>query len=119
VIYPNIHYSICAIPYKPNNHAPDHEGKGAIAVKIHLLPWNLSICQPGSREIPDLDIFFLCQTDEEISLVCWTEHVPEKTLSREDGWKAFRVDGPLDFSLIGIIHKPFFLGKRNNQRNQK
>ena len=72
-------------------------------MKIHLLPWNLSICQPGSREIPDLDIFFLCQTDEEISLVCRTEHVPEKTLSREDGWKAFRVDGPLDFSLIGIL----------------
>ena len=56
-----------------------------------------------SREIPDLDIFFLCQTDEEISLACRTEHVPEKTLSREDGWKAFRVDGPLDFSLIGIL----------------
>ena len=72
-------------------------------MKIHLLPWNLSICQPGSREIPDLDIFFLCQTDEEISLVCRTEHVPEKTLSREDGWKAFRIDGPLDFSLIGIL----------------
>lgn len=43
------------------------------------------------------------KTDQELSLVCRTQAVPELTVSREDGWKAFRVEGVLDFSLIGIL----------------
>ncbi len=46
---------------------------------------------------------FLAKTDEEISLVCRTEDVPECALKREDGWRAFRIQGELDFSLIGIL----------------
>lgn len=36
-------------------------------------------------------------------MVCQTQFVPVETISREDGWKAFRVVGELDFSLIGIL----------------
>ena len=43
------------------------------------------------------------KTDEEISLICSTRHVPEETVAREDGWRAFRLQGQLDLSLIGII----------------
>ena len=43
------------------------------------------------------------KTDEEKSLVCLTEDVPDNTIEREDGWKAFRIEGILDFSLIGIL----------------
>jgi hypothetical protein len=46
---------------------------------------------------------FLSLTDQESSLVCPTERVPENTLKREDGWSLLRVVGPLDFSLIGIL----------------
>lgn len=46
---------------------------------------------------------FTGRTDQEKSLVCPTERVPDNTVSREDGWKAFRVFGELDFSLIGIL----------------
>lgn len=46
---------------------------------------------------------FTGKTDEENSLVCLTEDVPEQTQEREDGWKAFRIVGVLDFSLIGIL----------------
>jgi len=46
---------------------------------------------------------FLSVTDDEISLVCLSEDVPESTLAREDGWKGLRVKGTLDFSLIGIL----------------
>ena len=50
--------------------------------------------------------FFVARTDEEISLVCETARVPENTLAREDGWRAFRVEeGPLDFSLVGILSR--------------
>ena len=29
--------------------------------------------------------------------------VPENTLAREDGWRALRFEGSLEFSLIGIL----------------
>lgn len=46
---------------------------------------------------------FTGKTDEENSLVCLTEDVPENTTAREDGWRAFRISGTLDFSLVGIL----------------
>ena len=46
---------------------------------------------------------FVGKTDEELSVVCQTERAPVHTAAREDGWKGFRVEGALDFSLIGIL----------------
>ena len=37
------------------------------------------------------------------SLVCPIRLVPDNTVERDDGWKAFRIEGTLDFSLIGIL----------------
>ncbi|MEX2784675.1 ACT domain-containing protein [Streptococcus sp. H49] len=48
---------------------------------------------------------FIGQTDQEKSLVCLTEYVPANATEREDGWIAFRVEGELDFSLIGILSR--------------
>lgn len=48
---------------------------------------------------------FLGKTDEEISLVCLAEDVPSRVMEREDGWRAFRIKGVLDFSLIGILSR--------------
>ena len=31
--------------------------------------------------------------------------MPENTAVRDDGWRAFRVQGVLDFSLIGILSR--------------
>ena len=42
---------------------------------------------------------------EELSLVCKTEDTPKRTMARDDGWKGFRIQGVLDFSLIGILSK--------------
>ena len=38
-------------------------------------------------------------------MVCKTEDVPAETIERDDGWKGFRIQGVLDFSLIGILSK--------------
>lgn len=46
---------------------------------------------------------FVGKTEEELSLVCSTRYVPSETIEREDGWRAFRIEGVLDFSLIGIL----------------
>ncbi|MBE5960982.1 MAG: ACT domain-containing protein [Lachnospiraceae bacterium] len=48
---------------------------------------------------------FVGKTDEELSLVCLTDTVPSNTIEREDGWRAMRIQGELDFSLIGILSK--------------
>jgi hypothetical protein len=53
----------------------------------------------------DSGFWFLGKTDEELSLVCETSVVPEKAAEREDGFLAFRIEGVLDFSLIGILSK--------------
>ena len=42
-------------------------------------------------------------TDQEKSLVCPTALVPGNVIVREDGWRALRIIGVLDFSLIGIL----------------
>ncbi len=51
------------------------------------------------------EFYFIGKTDEEISLVCKTEDTPKNTLVADDGWKGFRIQGVLDFSLIGILSK--------------
>lgn len=48
---------------------------------------------------------FAAQTGEECSLVCPQEDVPAHTLAAEPGWRGLKVQGPLDFSLIGILAK--------------
>ena len=48
---------------------------------------------------------FIGKTDAECSLVCLTDDVPDNVIERKDGWKAFRIEGVLDFSLIGILSK--------------
>jgi hypothetical protein len=74
---------------------------------MNLKPINadFSVCKIDTTEDFDFscEFWFLSKTDEELSLVCETNAVPEKTTEREDGWKAFRIEGVLDFSLIGIL----------------
>ena len=53
----------------------------------------------------DTDFCFIAKTDEELSLVCKTEDTPQSTIGRDDGWRGFRIQGVLDFSLIGILSK--------------
>lgn len=65
------------------------------------------MCKVQSESELDLskDFYFIGKTDEELSLVCRTEDTPQNTVEREDGWKGFRIQGVLDFSLIGILSK--------------
>ncbi len=51
------------------------------------------------------EFYFIGKTDEEYSLVCITEDTPINTTERDDGWKGFRIQGVLNFSLIGILSK--------------
>lgn len=66
-----------------------------------------SVCKVSDVSMIDFNdkFCFLGKTDEELSLVCLTERVPQNVTKRDDGWKAFRIQGELDFSLIGILSK--------------
>ena len=46
---------------------------------------------------------FVGKTDEELSLVCSSEFIPKNTIVCDSGWRAFRIEGILDFSLTGIL----------------
>ncbi|MBQ6174051.1 MAG: ACT domain-containing protein [Clostridia bacterium] len=74
-------------------------------MRLETLPYDLTVCKVASVTDIDLgaEICFVGKTDEELSLVCRTEDAPAHTLAREDGWRAFRVAGVLDFSLTGIL----------------
>lgn len=76
-------------------------------MKLKRIPDSFSICKLEDLSNISLEgkFSFLATTDEEISLVCLTKDVPNRTLKREDGWIAFRIQGELDFSLVGILAK--------------
>ena len=72
-----------------------------------MLPYNLTVCKVANMQdiMLEEDFYFVGKTDEEISLVCKTEDTPANTTNRDDGWRGFRIEGTLDFSLIGILSK--------------
>ena len=72
---------------------------------IKVLDGDFSVCQLGGPEGISFadDFLFLGKTDQELSLVCRSETAPDNALAREDGWKAFRIEGALDFSLVGVL----------------
>lgn len=76
-------------------------------MELQVIDQPLSVCKISDISMADLssDIYFIGKTDEEISLVCSSGSVPAETLEREDGWRAFRIAGTLDFSLVGILSK--------------
>ncbi len=76
-------------------------------MKLRMLEYDLTVCKAASAADLPLkgDFFFIGKTDEEVSLVCQTKDVPRNTVERDDGWKGFRIQGILDFSLTGILAK--------------
>lgn len=80
-----------------------------IAIKLQLIDLELAIAKLS--EINKLDEIIskakfasFTKTDEELSLVIDIEHLPIHQFVTE-GWKAFKIIGPLDFSLVGILQQ--------------
>ena len=74
-------------------------------MEIKKIEHDFSVCKVKDYSLVDLskEFVFVGKTDEENSLVCPTSEVPSNVTDRDDGWKAFRIQGVLDFSLIGIL----------------
>lgn len=76
-------------------------------MEIRKVHQEFSVCQVEDYSFVNLgsEYSFIGKTDEENSLVCITNEVPPNVIQRENGWKAFRIQGVLDFSLIGVLSK--------------
>ena len=76
-------------------------------MQIKQLNGDFSICKVKDYSLFDFnsEYFFIGKTDEENSIVCLTQDIPDNVIERDDNWKAFRIQGVLDFSLIGILSR--------------
>ena len=76
-------------------------------MELKIIDCKLTVCKVTEVSSINLesDFYFIAKTDEEVSLVCKTEDTPINTVERDDGWRGFRIQGVLDFSLIGILSK--------------
>ena len=76
-------------------------------MELKKIDYKLTVCKVSNLSDIDMasDFYFIGKTDEELSLVCKTENTPQNTIEREDGWRGFRIQGVLDFSMIGILSR--------------
>lgn len=76
-------------------------------MELKKLPYDLTVCKVNSIDDIDMneEFYFIGKTDKELSVVCKSENTPKNTIARDDGWRAFRIQGILDFSLIGILSR--------------
>lgn len=75
--------------------------------ELEIIDGLFSICKVN--DFNQVDIFreytFTATTGEEKSLICLTENIPKNTLEISNNWRAIKIRGILDFSLIGILSK--------------
>lgn len=74
-------------------------------MEIKKIKYDFSVCKVTDYSLVNLnaEYSFIGKTNEEKSLVCITDDVPSNVIQRDDGWRAFCMQGVLDFSLIGIL----------------
>ena len=76
-------------------------------MEIKIIKQDFSVCKVKDYAFVNFntEYCFIGKTDEEKSLGCITSDVPSNVTHRDDGWKGFRLQGILDFSLIVILSK--------------
>jgi hypothetical protein len=74
-------------------------------MEIKKIKYDFSVCKVKDYSLVnwDAEYSFIGKTNEEKSLVCITDDVPPNAIQRDDGWRAFYLQGVLDFSLTGIL----------------
>lgn len=74
---------------------------------LSLLDHSFAVCKVRDYSEVSLEkeFVFTAKTDDENSLVCPRQDIPQNAYMIDHGWCAFRIDGVLDFSLVGILAK--------------
>src|SRR5512140_3323027 len=76
-------------------------------LRLQVLPESFAVCRlDPSAALPGWaqtgSFFSITRTQDELSIVCLESSIPADVLS-EPGWRGFKIVGPLDFALIGIL----------------
>jgi hypothetical protein len=76
-------------------------------IPLNLLSERLAVCRlAADAPFPEWarpgDLLALARTRQELSVVCNERYVPPE-IKAERGWRALQVQGPLDFSLVGVL----------------
>jgi uncharacterized protein len=50
------------------------------------------------------DFYSITKTSNELSIVCSQDNIPND-IKYEKDWRILKIEGPLDFSLVGILSK--------------
>ena len=74
-------------------------------------PWQLAVCRfPADSPLPpwvlhaEAEFFSITRTPAEMSVVCAEDDLPPSVDEHiEHGWRAFAVEGPLPFSMTGVV----------------
>lgn len=74
---------------------------------MKLLKGKFGVCRLGENElIPEWaqrsGFYSVTKTPDELSIVCSEDSIPGNIKCEKD-WRILKVEGPLDFSLIGIL----------------
>lgn len=74
---------------------------------MSLMKEKFAVCRMSPAEaVPawgqKSDFFSITKTIDELSGVCYERDVPEGVQCEKD-WKVLKIEGPLDFSLVGIL----------------
>jgi len=79
----------------------------APTLTLDILQDELAVCRlPIDSPVPNWawsgELTSITATDEELSLVCAADPVP-RDVTHTAGWRGFKIRGPLDFGLVGIL----------------
>ena len=74
---------------------------------IRLLKDSYAVCRLAKDDKPpvwinDSEFYSVTKTADELSVVCLQKGIPNDIKCEKD-WRILKVEGPLDFSLIGIL----------------
>ena len=76
-------------------------------MELKIIDKEFAICKVEDFSQINLndEFIFIGKTDNELSVVCEMESIPNNCTHTDRGWIGFRIQGEVDFSLIGIISK--------------
>lgn len=74
---------------------------------LKLLEKKFAVCRLNKEElipkwINNNEFYSITKTEDELSIVCEEHNIPSY-VKYEGDWRVFKVEGPLDFSLVGIL----------------
>lgn len=76
-------------------------------MRLDLLQGTFGIARlDGAHAVPDWasggELLSITRTPDELSIVCDAAKIPQSVRCR-GGWRCLKVEGPLDFSLSGVL----------------